>query len=161
MFMNLKSCLAALVVTAAFASCDDKNKDFEDVYMEKTVTLSRGEVVPAAAATSGTATTKFTFNKSTSTLNYVVNYSGLNNNADSIIIRGIAVRGANPTAAALEQKQKVTAVAKTGTFSGSLVFDNVIFKREDLLAGRFFIQLTSKAGTSGPGTAELRGQIEF
>jgi len=160
MFMKfLKFTLATLFIAITLMACDSKNDDFEEVFSENTIALQPSQVVPASTS-AGTGSAKLTLNRTTGTLTYVVTYSGLTNNAAAVSITGIAVQGANPTAAPITQKLTLTA-NKSGTFTGTLIFDGTVFKQEDLLNGRLFMQLTTKATSSSPEVAELRGQLVF
>jgi hypothetical protein len=139
------------VTGLVFASCEE---DIKDDTVTKTVTMSAAQEVPAVVS-SGTGTVSYTYRKSTKTLTYVVTWSGLTDSATAMHIHGLALRGQG---AGVLQGFTLSTVQrrKEGTYTGNLYFDELIMKEAELYAGRYYLNLHSKAFPGG----EIRAQIE-
>jgi len=153
--MKNKSFFVALFIAAAcfmFASCEE---DIADETRVKSTTMSGAQQVPAVT-TSGTGTIGYTYNNSNRTLTYSITWSGLTDSVTAISINGLAVRGQS---AGILQSFTLSTVQKRkeGTFTGNVYLDEQIFKEADLLAGKFYVNIRTKAFPNG----EIRGQLEF
>lgn len=153
--MKNKYFLLALFVAATgffFASCEE---DIAEATMTKSATMTGAQQVPAVTS-SGTGTLSYTYNKSNRTLTYKITWSGLTDSVNNMSINGLAVRGQS---AGILQSFTLSTVQKRkeGTFSGNVYIDEQVFKEADLLAGKFYVNVRTKAFPSG----EIRGQIEF
>ena len=96
-----------------------------------------------------------TYNKKTKVLTYSLSWSGLTGNIIGSHIHGTAPRGVNAGI-----KHDFTAlIPKTtsGTFSNSVVVDEVAIKEDSLLLGYYYINIHTPMNPGG----EIRGQIEF
>lgn len=133
-----------------FASCEE-----DLTVMTKTQTMTGAQQVPAVAS-SGTGTLSYTYNKSNRTLTYSITWSGLTDSVNNMGIYGPAVRGQS---GALLQSFTLSTVQKRkeGTFSGNVYIDEQVFKENDLLAGKYYLNVRTKAFANG----EIRGQFEF
>jgi hypothetical protein len=129
------------------------------------IALPAGVVIPPSAAT-GTLTGVYTpFDK---TFNYTVSWSGLSGNAASIHIHGLADSGYIALPAPLGPYangivQLFTSgfpKTSTGSFTGSLYIDGNTIREENLLSGKFFIDVHSVT-VPYVNTGEIRGQIKF
>lgn len=151
--MKNKYFLLALFVAVSgffFASCEE---DLET--LSKSQTMTGAQQVPAVVS-SGTGTLAFTYNKSTRTLTYNATWSGLTDSVNNMSINGPAVRGQS---GGILQSFTLSTVQrrKQGTFSGNVYIDEQVFKEADLLAGKYYLNIRSKAFPNG----EIRGQFEF
>ena len=128
------------------------------------IALPAGVVIPPSPAT-GTLNGVYTpFDK---TFNYTVSWSGLSGNASAIHIHGLADSGYIALPAPLGPYangivQLFTSMSKTtsGSFTGSLYIDGYTIKEENLLSGKFFIDIHSVT-VPYVNTGEIRGQIVF
>lgn len=153
--MKNKYFLLALAFVATgffFTSCEE---DIAEETTTKTTTLTGAQMVPAVT-TSGTGTLSYTYNKSIKTLTYSITWSGLTDSVNNMGIYGLAVRGQS---GALLQSFTLSTVQKRkeGTYTGNVYVDEQVFKEADLLAGKFYLAVRTKAFPTG----EIRGQFEF
>jgi hypothetical protein len=117
--------------------------------------MEGSQEVPAVT-TAGTGSVEYTYNKSNRTLTYKATWSNLTDSANAMHIHGLGTRG---QAAGVFQGFTLSTVQKRkeGTYTGSLYIDNSSIKEEDLLAGKYYLNIHSKALPGG----ELRAQLEF
>jgi hypothetical protein len=104
--------------------------------------------------TSGNGTMDMVYNKDTHTLSYTVRWNSLSGPLTQAHIHGTAPKG---VAAGILQDW-TTSISKTaaGTYSGSVLIDGVVFTEEDLLLGRYYVNIHTALYPAG----EIRGQIE-
>lgn len=153
--------LSAAVVL--IGSCT-KDKNNEKFYITA-APLSAGQTIPPSNATS-TGTIDATYDRGTKVLSYKVTWANLMDTATTLHVHGLADAGAIAIApfpnGIVQTFTRTTTPAlstnKTGaSFSATLYMDGTILKEEDLLAGKFYIDLHTKAKPAG----ELRGQLIF
>lgn len=94
------------------------------------------------------------YNKDTRTLSYTIRWNSLSGTIVGSHIHGTASKGFN--AGILQDFTSSIPKVLSGTYSGSVLIDGVVFKEEELLLGRYYINLHTPANTGG----EIRGQIE-
>lgn len=129
------------------------------------IVLPTGVVIPPSTAV-GTLSGNYT--RSDKTFSYTVSWSGLSGAASAIHIHGLAEKGfialpspLGPYANGLLQSfTSGFPKATSGSFSGTLYVDGNTVREEDLLGGKFFIDIHSVT-VPYVQTGEIRGQIEF
>lgn len=147
-------------------SCDrDTQSDTNDVVRAKGLSISGAQSVPTNTS-AGTGTLDLVYSKATKTLTYTFNWSGLSGPAIAANIHGLASRGTVALPPPLGQYASGVAQvlwsttaprAAAGTYSGTLLADGVVIKEEDILAGKYYVNIVTQARPTG----EIRGQIEF
>lgn len=159
--------LASLTSLLFLASCEpdaeqDRTTDFE----KKSIIMSGANESPAnPSAAIGKLDVFYT--KDTRLLSYTVTWSGLTDSVLLMHIHGLAPEGYNAgvvhnivttSNGLFPQKTagKFT-FAKSGTLSGTLLADGVVVKEEDILNGRYYLNIHTNTYTGG----EIRGQIKF
>lgn len=142
-----------VAVTGLFASSCEQ--DIADETITKSTTMTGAQEVPAVPST-GTGALSYTYNKSTRTLTYSVTWSGCTDSVTAMHIHGLATRGQS---AGILQGFTLSTVQKRkeGTYTGNVYFDDQIMKEAELFAGKYYLNLHTKAYPGG----ELRGQIEL
>lgn len=94
------------------------------------------------------------YNKDTRTLSYTIRWNSLTAAPVGSHIHGTAAKGFN--AAILQDFTSSIPKVLSGTYSGTALIDGVVLKEEELLLGRYYINIHTPANTGG----EIRGQIE-
>lgn len=160
LFFSFSTLLAAVLF---IASC---TKDVDDTkFYVVNAPMSASQTIPASNATSGGAIDA-TYDRSTKTLSYKVSWVNLLDTATTLHVHGLADSGAvalSPYPNGIIQTFTRTSTPAlspnkaSGSFSSTLYIDGVVLKEEDLLAGKYYIDLHTKAKPAG----ELRGQIRF
>jgi hypothetical protein len=160
MFKRL-SFIATTAVVIAAVSC--KKDSPLETYVGNGLPLNAAQVVPVPAAPSpATGSIDASYEKSTRTLSYTVNWSNTNDSVTAIRVHGPAEAGF--AGAPLQvftnsvTAQTVPPRRKSGSFTSSLSADNILVKEEDLLAGLYYIAVYTKTSGAAP---ELRGQIRL
>lgn len=118
------------------------------------LTLSGLQEVPQRE-TRATGTLNVSYDKCTKTLKYTVWWKDLTGIPVGSHIHGTAPRGVNAPV-----KHDFTALlpkAISGTFSNSVVVDNVAINADSLLKGFYYLNIHTPKFPGG----EIRGQIEF
>ena len=150
--------LLTLLVSFIMMSCEKEAEVKKTkVFSKNGIILSGAQVVPAST-TSATGTMNVIYDKRTSTLNYTVTWSGLTGNPTGIGIYGLAPKGYAVLPTAPTQVISTTGLTASGSLSGSLLFDGVYLKEEDLLNGMYYFMIRTAANG---GAGELRAQIVF
>lgn len=146
--------LLLLIVTTGlfiFSSCTaDK---LSDQILTATLPLDGGQEVPARQ-TSGNGTMDLVYNKELRTLSYTVRWNSLTGPVASAHIHGTAQKGVN--AGILQDWTASITKAVAGTYTGTVLIDGVVFNEEDLLLGRYYVNIHTATYPGG----EIRGQIE-
>lgn len=145
-----------LLVTALslfiFSSCTtDKLND--EIYTVSNLPLSGLQEVPQRL-TSGNGTMDLVYNKETRLLSYTVRWNSLSGPVVQAHIHGTADKGFN--AGVLQDWTSAISKTVAGTYTGTVLIDGVVFKEEDLLLGRYYVNIHTALFTGG----EIRGQIE-
>ena len=140
------------IAVLLFISCE-KSSDVEraNTYVGKDLPMTGAQETPAVTTTaSGTINAEY--NKLTRTLSYKIAFSGLTANASAAHIHGLGETGVS---APVVQTFSNFPAAKAGTYSGTLYADGVKIKADDILAGRYYVNIHN---SSFPG-GEIRGQL--
>lgn len=130
---------------------DSHNKD---VVSEKNLPLTGDQEVPIKnTPASGEADVRY--NKKTKVLQYSLSWKDLTGEPTGAHIHGTAPRGVN----AGIRHDFFSLIPKTtsGTFSNSVIVDEVAIKEDSLLAGYYYFNIHTPTNPGG----EIRGQIEF
>jgi hypothetical protein len=147
----LKLTPVAALLVLAFTSCKTKTED--DLIVRSGLPMTAAQETPATTSTA-TGTIDVVYNKASKTLNYTVKWQGLTGNVVGFHIHGLAAKG---FPAGIFQNFSGYPTGTSGTFTGTLYFDEVAAKENDLLHGMYYINIHTAANTAG----EIRGQIEF
>jgi len=132
------------------------NHNYENAY----IVMDGTKEVPANASTA-TGVTQAYYNQATKTLTYKVYWSGLSGNATKAHIHGTGETGVNVELSSLLQTLPSFPLTATGSFSGTVFMDGIIFKEEQLLAGQYYINIHTATypGTAAKPYGEIRGQL--
>lgn len=146
--------LTALSISLSFllfVSCKSTEElEKENIYYGNALPMSGAQEIPAVA-TSATGTIDADYNRLTRTLSYKLTFSGLTDSAVAAHIHGLGEAGVvAPVVQTFTFPRR-----KEGSYSSTLLVDGVKIKEEDILAGRYYINIHSKAYTGG----EIRGQL--
>lgn len=145
-----------LLIAAAgmfvFSSCTGDKLD-DRVLTATNLPLDGLQEVPQRQV-AGNGTMDVVYNKDTRTLSYTVRWNSLTGPVTQAHIHGSAPRGV--AAGVLQDWTSSITKAAAGTYSGSVLIDGVVFTEEDLLLGRYYVNIHTTANSSG----EIRGQIE-
>ena len=133
-----------------FSSCTGENPE---VLTAKNLPIDGMQEVPART-TSGNGTMDVAYNKDTRTLSYTVRWNSLTGPVVQAHIHGTAQKGFN--AGILQDWTSSITKQPSGTYSGTVLIDGVVFNEEDLLLGRYYVNIHTAMYTGG----EIRGQIE-
>ncbi|MDB5253366.1 MAG: hypothetical protein JWP27_2535 [Flaviaesturariibacter sp.] len=152
--MNMRQLVLLFSLSLVLFTACKKDRDL----IERTnnnIALNGAQTVPTNQSTANGKMTA-TYSSKTKSFNYTVTWSGLTGNASSMHIHGIADPGF-PAAIV----QTITLVAPnngpSGSVSGTLFVDGFNVKEEDLLNGKYYVDIHTAANPGG----ELRGQITF
>lgn len=163
---KLTALLSSFFLLLILSSCDrDTNADTNDILRSKGLIINAAQSVPANPS-NGTGTLDVVYSKATKTLTYTINWSGLSGPAVAANIHGLASRGTvalppplgtytNGVAQVLWSTSAPKGAA--GSYSGTLLVDGVVIKEDDLIAGKYYVNIFTQARPTG----EIRGQIEF
>ena len=144
--------MAVVICLFAASSCTT-DKLTEEVYTVSNLPISGLQEVPQRQ-TSGNGTMDFVYNKDLRTLSYTIRWNSLTGPVLQAHIHGTAVKGVN--AGILQDWTSSIAKTVAGTYTGSVLIDGVVFREEDLLLGRYYVNIHTTLYTGG----EIRGQIE-
>jgi hypothetical protein len=155
--MRLSKLTALLLSLPLFIliSCSDKTEDVEreNIFYGTALPMSSSQETPPFTSTA-TGSIDANYNRLTKTLSYKVTFSGLSGNATMAHIHGPGEAGVK----AVVLQTFVGFPAKTsGTYSGTLLADEVKVKEEYILGGRYYINIHTAAKTEG----EIRGQLNL
>ena len=147
--------LTALFISLSilfFVSCKSTEElEKENIYFGKALPMAGAQETPAVT-TSATGTIDADYNRLTRTLSYRLTFSGLTDSAVAAHIHGLGEVGVT---APVVQTFTPFPRRKEGSYSGTLLVDGVKIKEEDILAGRYYINIHSKTYAGG----EIRGQL--
>ncbi len=149
---KLTAILLSLPVLFLFSCKSTEDVEQENIYYAN-LTMSGSQEVPPSGS-SATGTVEANYNRLTKTLSYKITYSGISGTgATAAHIHGLAEPGIN--APVLQTFAFPSTPAPSGTYSGTLLIDGVKFTEENLLAGRYYINIHSVAKPGG----EIRAQL--
>lgn len=159
-----KSATTALLIALCFGlfSCEkDADKRASNEFSKTGIILGGAQETPAVTTTAAGKMDVF-YSRATKTLSYTVTWSGLSGNVTGMHIHGLAPAGfAAPVLQSFSTSAIIKCTANTttncGTFKGTLLFDGVALKEEDLLNGLFYVNIHTAANPGG----EIRGQINL
>ena len=144
--------LAVTTVLFAAVSCTG-DKLTEEVYTVSNLPMSGLQEVPQRQ-TSGNGSMDFVYNKDTRTLSYTVRWNSLTGPVVQAHIHGTAQKGVN--AGILQDWTASITKTIAGTYTGTVLIDGVVFREDELLLGRYYVNIHTAMYTGG----EIRGQIE-
>ena len=132
------------------SSCE--RREWEDYVVENNnILMSGGQEVPAnSSAAQGKI--EANYNKITKTLSYKVTWSGLSGNVTGFHIHGATDPGFN---AGVIQNFSGYPTGPAGTYSGYVVADGQVFKEEEILGGKLYVNIHTALYPGG----EIRGQL--
>jgi CHRD domain len=142
---------AFIAVAFTFNSCSDKVE--VNVVRKTGIVMDGTQEVPAKPG-AGNGTMDVEYNKDTRVLYYKVTWNSLSGAPILMHIHGIAAKGFS--APVIQTFSGFPGVV-SGTYSGSVFFDGVVFKEENLYAGEYYINIHTALNPGG----EIRGQIVF
>lgn len=145
----LKAYLYPSLFVLLLVACDKEDAPAKRVANNLLINAAQ-EVPTNNSAASGTMNA--TYDPATKTLTYTVTWSGLSGPATAAHIHGAADRGSN---AGVLQGFINFPTAASGTYSNSVVVDNVVIKDTDLLNSRLYVNIHTAQFPGG----EIRGQI--
>ena len=149
--MRLSKLIAVFLPVIFLLSCSDSGEiEKENTYVG-TITMNGAQETPPVT-TAATGTIVAHYSKLSKTLNYEVTFSGLSGNATAAHIHGPAEPGI--TALPLQTFGGFPA-KPSGTYKGFLFIDGIKFKEEELIGGRYYINIHTAANQAG----EIRGQL--
>ena len=132
-------------------SCKSTSEvEAENIYYAN-FAMTGSQEVPANSSTA-TGTVDANYNRLTKTLTYKVTFSGLSGNASAAHIHGIGEPG---IIAPVFQTFSPFPAATAGSYSGTLLIDEVRITENDLLAGRYYFNIHTALRPGG----EIRGQL--
>ncbi len=147
----MRKILSLLFAAIVLASC--KEDDLDDQLLSAvSLPMSGLQEVPAKIV-AATGNIDAYYNRNTRTLSYKVYWMGLSGPIVGFHIHGSAQKGVN---APIIQNFSGYSTAVQGVFSGSVLFDGIIFKEEDLFKGQYYINIHTALNPGG----EIRGQLE-
>jgi hypothetical protein len=174
--LKLTALLTVLFSSALFFfSCEKTNSADSTGIMTTTdslVTRSQVIVPPTVPLppSPGSGTIKGSYDKSTKLFTYTVTWNNLSDSAIAVHIHGLAERGTlaiapypmvSPFVGAIIQNF-TTGVPRrrSGSFSSTLYMDGIVLKENDLLEGKYYVDVHTKPAPFS-ATGEIRGQIVF
>lgn len=156
----LKQAFLFIFGSAAFLYACTKKTD-DSIIRKTSLPVSGLQEVPSKTV-AGSGTLDVEYNKGTRTLIYKVTWKDLTDTLRQFHIHGTAKKGFN---AGIIQNIPILSQTNangflpraSGTYSGSVFIDGVVFKEPELLNGEYYINMHTSANPGG----EIRGQIEF
>ncbi len=125
-------------------------------YTKTGIPMSGAQVVPASTSPALGFLDVF-YIKGTKLLNYKVTWSGLTGNPTGFGLYGLAPAGFGLPPTTPLQTISITGMTTSGSYSGTLLVDDITVKEENLLSGLYYIAIRTAAFPAG----EIRGQIKF
>lgn len=126
----------------------------ENMTMQKTLTLSGAQEVPANNSTA-TGTADVSYDKGTHMLKYTINWKGLTGDATMAHIHGTAPKGEN--AGVKRDLSTYLQKDESGSFTDSVMVDGATIKEDSLLSGFYYFNIHTAKHPGG----EIRAQIEL
>lgn len=149
---NLFLSLAVATLLFVTSACTG-DRLAEEIYTANNLPLSGLQEVPQRQ-TSGNGSMDVVYNKDQRTLSYTVRWNSLSGPVAQAHIHGTAPKGVN--AGILQDWTSSIPKVISGTYSGSVLIDGVVFREEDLFLGRYYVNIHTATFPGG----EIRGQIE-
>jgi hypothetical protein len=148
---KLTALLLSLPILFLISCKSTEEVEKENIYVGSTLSMTGTQETPPIVVPA-TGSIDATYNRLSRTLSYKITFSGLSGNATAAHIHGLGEIG---VAAPVVQSFSGFPAATSGTYSNSLLIDGVKIKEEDLLAGRYYVNIHTAARPAG----EIRGQI--
>ena len=144
------------------ASCEKESDEIAASIITKSLPMSAAQEVPTNPSTA-TGTIDLTYNRDTKVMSYKVTWSGLTDTLIAMHIHNTADPGFN--AAVLQNiitsSNGIAAPGPkfilSGTISATLYIDGQVFKEENLLANKYYMNIHTKKYPGG----EIRGQLNL
>ncbi len=149
---------ATAIISCLLTACEkesDKATLAEDEIISKKGLLLEGSQEVPAVKGKACGTMDVSYNRTTKMLTYTITWHSLTGVPVGSHIHGDAPRGVNASV-----KHNFTALipkATEGTFTNSVLVDEVAISEKDLLGGLYYLNIHTAAYPGG----EIRGQIEF
>lgn len=140
--------------TLAVACSKDDDKKETKLYKVTNAPMTGAQENPAVATTA-TGSFDATYNPDSKEFNITVRWQGLTGNATLMHIHGPAARGANT--GVLHNFATLFTPTPAGSFTTKFIINGTTEKEEDLLAGKWYVNIH----TAAHGGGEIRGQIEL
>jgi hypothetical protein len=151
--LRLSSFLLLFSATTFFVSCEEDIVANPDIFLVSGLELSGGQEVPVVSTT-GSGSLDARYDRNLKELNVTFAWANLTDSVVSMHIHGPAPRGvAGPVLVPLTGFNR----SKSGTYTTTVVVDEIKLKEVELLRGDYYINIHTKAFPGG----ELRGQIVF
>lgn len=150
----------AVIVCGLLSSCTKENESLmvqtaaDEVISKKGLRLEGSQEVPAKN-TGASGSMDVSYNKTTKVLTYTIAWSSLSGNPVGAHIHGEAPRGVN--ASVKHDFTQLIPKSMTGTFTNTVVVDEIAIKEKELLMGLYYLNIHTPNNPGG----EIRGQIEF
>ena len=150
-FPKLTSLLLSLLLFILISCTSTEEVERENIYYGTALPMSGAQETPPITV-SATGSIDASYNRLTKILTYKVTFSGLTGNATVAHIHGLGEVGVK---ADIVQTFSGFPAKTSGTYSGTLLAEEVRIKEEDLLNGRYYINIHTAANGGG----EIRGQL--
>ena len=153
--------LISLLVLLFFTGSSCRQTDFVGLstsYLKRDIPMSGAQETPATPS-SAQGTMDVSYSKTTKVLSYKITWQNLADTITGIHIHGLAPAGypAGIVQNILTTKNETAFPHSAGTYSGSLLVDDILIKEENLLNGLYYLNIHTKTYPGG----EIRGQIRF
>lgn len=150
--------ILALLITGIYSytnvsSYENLSATGNDSVTKKGLALTGSQEVPPVM-TNGSGTLDVSYDKTSKTLTYSAQWSGLSDSAAMMHFHGPAEKGKN---ASVVYPIPNFTPGTSGTASGTVKLDEVKLKEAELLGGKWYYNIHTKTHPAG----ELRGQVEF
>lgn len=147
-FLKLTAIL--FLFSFAFISCEKELDREPGDYAGDSIMSGTNEVPAVTTPASGTI--RVTYSQKSRVLNYIITWIGLSGNPTGAHIHGLAETGVN---AGVVQSFGGFPAATIGSYTGSLLVDGIKVTEENLLSGKYYVNIHTALNTGG----QIRGQI--
>ncbi|WP_298715083.1 CHRD domain-containing protein [Chitinophaga sp.] len=151
---NLRAWALGLLIVCCLPAVSCKKDKDDKLYTASNAPMSGGQEFPAVTTTA-TGNFDASYNRESKQLTITVRWQGLSGNATLAHIHGPAAKGAN--AGVLYNFTPILSLTPSGNFSTSFTLNGTNQLEEDLLAGKWYVNIHT---ANHPG-GEIRGQIEL
>jgi hypothetical protein len=191
LFKQTALCALAIALFINLTSCEkEEERQKVNLYTKTDIPGTGAQIAPNPSPSTGTAKLSVNYDKRTKILNYSISWTGLTDSVIAIRLNGPAPVGYsalnrafavaagdsssfNTTPYIVLQQTTGTSPkalsARDGSFTGSVLVDDVVIKEEDLLNQYYYITLHTKTILPVPGASrfffrwfgEVRAQVLF
>ncbi|RYZ00524.1 MAG: CHRD domain-containing protein [Chitinophagaceae bacterium] len=156
MLISLRTTGFAALALALAVSCTKSPSG--KVYTRNNLPMTFQQVVPVpATASNGSGSIDASYDQNTRLLTYTVRWSSTDS-ATAIHVHGLGEAG---YAAPLIQNASGVPRRTSSSYTSTLLIDGVVLKEDELLSGRYYIDLHTKSYSNAAAGGELRGQLNF